>query len=182
MTPGSSGRSTSGNPGRTAPGLPVRGASGGPASPAAGTASISARISQVIAAIVVAVVSVLLLVTMHRLELTVAGIDLPVGLVFGAVFQFAAATFLWAATGARLPVVVLGCVWGLMVLPFAGTSPGGGVLMPAVIAQKAQISGWIVQGIGIVVPFVFLGIQHLASRRIRPTGGSSAPGSAGQRA
>lgn len=173
MTPGPAGRATLGTPVRTAPGASGRTASG--------TASIAARISQVIAAIVVAVVSVLLLVTMHRLQLTVAGVDLPVGLVFGAVFQFAASTFLWAATGARLPVVVLGCIWGLMVLPFAGTSPGGGVLMPAVIAQKAQISGWIVQGIGIVVPFVFLGIQHLASRRTRPTGGSGSAGSVGRR-
>lgn len=142
-----------------------------------GTTSIAARASQVVAAIVVAVVSVLLLVTMHRLEVSVGGIHLPVGLVFGAVFQFAASTFLWAATGARLPVVVLGCVWGLMVLPFAGTSPGGGVLMPAVIAQRTQISGWIVQGIGIAVPFAFLGIQHLVSRRDRPMVGSGTAGS-----
>ncbi|WP_193636288.1 hypothetical protein [Brachybacterium subflavum] len=174
MTPGPSGRAAPGTPVRTAPGASER--------TAPATTSIAARISQVVAAIVVAVVSVLLLVTMHRLQLTIAGVDLPVGLVFGAVFQFAASTFLWAATGARLPVVVLGCIWGLMVLPFAGTSPGGGVLMPAVIAQKAQISGWIVQGIGIVVPFVFLGIQHLASRPTRPTGGSGSASSVGRRA
>jgi hypothetical protein len=140
---------TSGPAGRTAP----------------DTASIAARISQVICALVIGAVSVLLLVTLHRVQLSVLGLSLPIGLVIGAVFQFACSTFLWASTGARLPVVVLGCVWGLMVMPFAGRGAGGGVLMPAIIGEQTQYSGWIVQGIGVAVPFVFLGVQLLVARR-----------------
>ncbi|PWH07061.1 hypothetical protein DEO23_07825 [Brachybacterium endophyticum] len=129
------------------------------------TATIAARISQVLSALVVAVISVLLLVTMHRLQWDVLGIGLPVGLLFGAVFQAVCSLFLWASTGSRLPVLVLGCIWGLMVMPLAGNGAGGGVLMPAVLGRQPQYSGWIIQGIGVAVPFVFLGAQMLLSRR-----------------
>lgn len=131
------------------------------------TDSLSARIAQAVMALVLTVVSVLLLVTTHRLEIELLGIDLPAGLLFGALFQLVTCVFLWSATGSRLPVLVLGCLWGLLAMPFLGQSPGGGVLMPAMLGDVPQYSGWIVQGIGLSIPFLVAGALTLARRRPR---------------
>jgi hypothetical protein len=130
----------------------------------AGSTSLGARIGQAAMAVVLTLVSVPLLLTTHRLELTVLGADLPAGLLFGAVFQVVVSLFLWAATGSRLPVLVLGALWGLVASPFLGRGAGGGVLLPAEIAGEAQLSGWIVQGIGIGIPFLVALAVTLASR------------------
>ncbi|UYG16831.1 hypothetical protein BRM3_14715 [Brachybacterium huguangmaarense] len=128
-------------------------------------ADLASRVAQVVAAIVLAAVSVLLMVTTHRTTAEVAGVDLPVGLVLGGAFQLAASVFLLAATGRRLPLVVLAFVWALLVIPFAGTGAGGGVLMPGSIAGRAQFSGWIVQFLGVGIPLVLAAIVWV--RRIR---------------
>ena len=130
----------------------------------AGSISLGARIGQAAMAVVLTLVSVPLLLTTHRLELTVLGADIPAGLLFGAVFQVVVSLFLWAATGSRLPVLVLGALWGLVASPFLGRGAGGGVLLPAEIAGEAQLSGWIVQGIGIGIPFLVALAVTLASR------------------
>ena len=116
------------------------------------TTSLAARLGQAAMAIVLAIVSVLLLVTTHRFELTVLGVDLPAGLLLGAVFQAVVCLFLWSATGTRFPLLVL------------GEGAGGGVLLPAVIADQAQYSGWIVQGIGILIPFALALVITVAGR------------------
>lgn len=128
------------------------------------TTSLAARLGQAAMAIVLAIVSVLLLVTTHRFELTVLGADLPAGLLFGAAFQAVVCLFLWSATGTRFPLLVLGSLWGLLAGPFLGEGAGGGVLMPAVIAEQAQYSGWIVQGIGILIPFALALVITVAGR------------------
>ncbi|GAA1315606.1 MAG: hypothetical protein ACTIMA_13680 [Brachybacterium tyrofermentans] len=120
------------------------------------TTSIPARILQVVMGVVLTVISVLLMITTHRMQLDVLGLDLPVGLLLGALFQIVACVFLYAATGARLPLLVLGGLWGLLAAPFLGNGAGGGVLMPAVIGDQPQYSGWIVQGLGIAIPFLAL--------------------------
>lgn len=120
---------------------------------------------QVVAAIVLAVISVLLLVTIHRLELPVAGIDLPIGLVMGAVFQLAALLFLVASTGRRLPLVVLTAAWGALVIPFSGNGAGGGVLMPGALGDQIQYQGWIVQLIGVGVPLLVLVVMWAVRMR-----------------
>jgi len=129
------------------------------------TTSLAARFGQAAMAIVLAIVSVLLLVTTHRVELSVLGADLPAGLLFGAAFQVVVCLFLWAATGTRFPLLVLGALWGLLAAPFLGRGAGGGVLFPAEIAGQAQLSGWIVQGVGILVPFAMALLLTVASRR-----------------
>lgn len=129
------------------------------------TDSLAARLAQTAMAIVLTIISVLLLVTTHRLELGVLGIDLPAGLLFGAVFQLVTCVFLWSATGARLPLLVLGCLWPVLAMPFLGESVGGGVLMPAMLGTVPQYSGWIVQGIGLVIPFLFVGLLTVARQR-----------------
>lgn len=123
--------------------------------------SLSARLVQAVMAIVLAIVSVLLMLTTHRLELTLWGVDLPAGLLFGAVLQLVICLFLWSATGSRFPLLVLGSLWGMIATPFLGQSAGGGVLLPAVIADVPQLSGWIVQGIGIAIPFLVAGVITL---------------------
>ena len=123
------------------------------------TTSLAARLGQAAMAIVLAIVSVLLLVTTHRFELTVLGVDLPAGLLLGAVFQA-----VWSATGTRFPLLVLGSLWGLLAGPFLGEGAGGGVLLPAEIAGQAQYSGWIVQGIGILIPFALALVITVAGR------------------
>ena len=112
-------------------------------------------------AVVLAIISVLLLITTHRAELVVAGVHLPAGLLFGAVFQAVACVFLWSATGSRMPLVVLGSLWGLLATPFLGRGVGGGVLLPAVIAEQPQYSGWIVQILGIAIPFAIAALITL---------------------
>ena len=129
------------------------------------TTSLAARSAQAAMAIVLAIISVLLMLTTHRTELELFGVDLPVGLVFGAVFQVVTCVFLWAATGSRFPLLVLGCLWGMLATPFLGESVGGGVLLPAVIGGVPQITGWIVQGLGLVIPFLLAAVITVAGRR-----------------
>lgn len=128
------------------------------------TTSLAARAVQAAMAIVLAIVSVLLMLTTHRLEVSVLGADLPAGLVFGAVFQVVTCVFLWASTGSRFPLLVLGCLWGMLATPFLGKSAGGGVLLPAMIGDVPQISGWIVQGLGLVIPFLLAAVLTVAGR------------------
>ena len=118
------------------------------------TESRSARLAQVAMAIVLAVISVALLVATHRVQLELLGVHWPVGLLLGAVFQVVTCVFLYSATGSRLPLVVLGSLWGILAMPLMGRGVGGGVLMPAVIGEQAQYSGWIVQGLGLGIPFL----------------------------
>ncbi|WP_193104267.1 hypothetical protein [Brachybacterium sp. FME24] len=131
------------------------------------TSSVAARITQGAMGVVLAVISVLLMITTHRMQLEIGGVALPVGLLFGGAFQIVTCVFLYAATGSRLPLVVLGSLWGLIAAPFLGRGAGGGVLMPAVIADQPQFSGWIVQGIGVAVPFLTVGVITLLRRRQR---------------
>ncbi|SLM98531.1 hypothetical protein FM106_16095 [Brachybacterium faecium] len=128
------------------------------------TDSLAARFAQAAMAIVLAIVSVLLLLTTHRMQLAVLGVELPVGLLFGAAFQTLTCVFLWAATGSRFPLLVLGCLWGVLATPFLGEGAGGGVLLPAVIADVPQLSGWIVQGIGLIIPFLVVGLLTVVGR------------------
>lgn len=144
-----------------------RGQSTSTTSPTVDTTSIPARVIQVVMGVVVAVISVLLMITTHRMQLDLLGAAIPVGLLFGALFQIVACVFLYAATGARLPLLVLGGLWGLLAAPFLGNGAGGGVLMPAVIGDQAQYSGWIVQGLGIAIPFLVL-LAITLRRRRRP--------------
>lgn len=141
------------------------------ASPAADevdTTSTSARLSQATLAIVLSVISVILMVTTYRMQADIAGITWPVGLIFGGVFQLIACVFLWAATGARMPLIVLGSLWGALAVPFAGRGIGGGILMPAVLGDQVQYAGWIVQGLGVGIPFLFALVLTLTRlRRLR---------------
>lgn len=129
------------------------------------TTSLSARVVQGVMALVLAVLSVLLMITTHRLELGIGGVELPIGLLFGAIYQVVTCVFLWAATGSRFPLLVLGCLWGMIATPFLGEGAGGGVLMPAVVRDQQQYSGWIVQGLGLVIPFLIAGVLTLRGRR-----------------
>lgn len=128
------------------------------------TTSLAARLAQAAMAIVLAIISVLLLLTTHRVELDLLGVAVPVGLLFGAVFQAITSVFLWAATGSRFPLLVLGSLWGILAMPFLGEGVGGGVMLPAVVADVPQLSGWIVQGLGLVIPFLVAGLITLAGR------------------
>lgn len=132
------------------------------------TQSLAARMSQVALAVVIAILSVVLLVTTHRLRLALGWVDLPVGLLFGTAFQVTACVFLYAATGSRLPLVVVGSLWGLLAMPFLGRGVGGGVLFPAVIGDQVQLSGWIVQGIGVLLPFAMALVITALRRRPGP--------------
>ncbi|GAA1488489.1 hypothetical protein [Brachybacterium sacelli] len=129
------------------------------------TTSLSARITQGVMAVVLAVISVLLMLTTHRMQVALGGVDLPVGPVFGGAFQIVTCVFLYSATGSRLPLVVVGSLWGLIALPFLGHGAGGGVLMPAEIAGRLQLGGWIVQGLGVGIPFVAVLVITLWRRR-----------------
>ena len=137
---------------------------GGSAPRQVDTESRAARLAQVVMAIVLAVLSVVLMVATHRVRVELLGIDWPAGLVFGAVFQIVSCVFLYGATGSRLPLLVLGSVWGILAMPMMGRGVGGGVLMPAVIGEQAQYSGWIVQGLGLAIPFVVAGV--ITARRL----------------
>lgn len=130
----------------------------------ADTTSLAARLTQAAMAVVLAIVSVLLMITTHRVELPVGGLHLPVGLLFGALFQVVASVFLWAATGSRLPLLVLGSLWGVLAMPFLGEGVGGGVMMPAMLGTEPQYSGWVVQGLGLVIPFLVAGLITLVRR------------------
>ncbi|MDN5899605.1 MAG: hypothetical protein L0H74_06000 [Brachybacterium sp.] len=121
------------------------------------TSSLAARLAQAAMAIVLAIISVLLMLTTHRMQFGLFGFDVPAGLLFGAVFQVVTCVFLWSATGSRFPLLVLGCLWGMLATPFLGESVGGGVLLPAMIGDVPQLSGWVVQGLGLVIPFLIAG-------------------------
>lgn len=164
-------RSSAGGGAAAEPSSASRPADGGESAaphPPFDTTSRSARISQVISALVVAVVSVIVMVPTHRLSIDLGGLALPVGLLFGALFQTVASVFLWASTGSRLPVVLLACAWGLLVMPLAGTGPGGGVLMPAMLGDQMQYSGWIVQALGVFIPFIVCAVVTVQRLRRVP--------------
>lgn len=131
----------------------------------AGTDSLATRIGQVAMAIVPALLLVALMTAVHRLRVELGGFELPAGLLFGAAYQVVTCVFLYAVTGSRLPLVALGALWGMLVMPLAGRGAGGGVLMPAVIGEQAQYSGWILQGIGVFVPFLVAAAITLLRRR-----------------
>ena len=48
--------------------------------------------------------------------------------------------------------------------PGPGESVGGGVLLPAVIGGVPQITGWIVQGLGLVIPFLLAAVITVVGR------------------
>lgn len=133
--------------------------------PRPASATPRARVAQVALGALLSVISVVLLVPMHRLELDLLGIDLPVGLVFGFVFQLVASIFAYSSTGSRLPLVILGALWGLLVMPFAGRGIGGGVLMPAEMGEQTQYSGLLLQAIGVLTPFAVAGVITLIARK-----------------
>jgi hypothetical protein len=124
-------------------------------------------VGQVVLALILTVVSVLVLVPVHRLSLDVAGVAVPAGLVFAVLFQIVASVFLWASTGSRLPILLLGCLWGLAVIPFAGSGAGGGALLPAALGEQLQVSSYLIQGIGVLVPLLVALVITLVGRRKR---------------
>lgn len=132
------------------------------------TDSRAARLTQAAMAVVLAVISVVLMISTHRVQVELLGVDWPVGLLFGAAFQVVTCVFLYAATGSRLPLLVLGSLWGILAMPMMGRGVGGGVLMPAVIGDQAQYSGWAVQGLGLAIPFAVAGLITVSRlRRLR---------------
>lgn len=116
-------------------------------------------------AVLPTVLSVLVLVTVHRLTLDLLGITIPAGLLLCTVYQVMTCAFLWAVTGSRLPLAVSGALWGILATPFLGNGAGGGVLLPGVIGDQAQYSGWIVQGLGMGIPFLAAGLLSLPAVR-----------------
>ncbi|WP_246955882.1 hypothetical protein [Brachybacterium sp. Marseille-Q7125] len=133
--------------------------------PAIDRTSLGARVVQVAMAVVLTIISVLLMVTTHRVSVDVAGLTLPVGLLFAAVLQVVICVFLWAASGARLPLLVVGMLWGLLATPFLGRGAGGGVLFPAQIGDQVQYSGLVVQALGILIPFIVAAVVSIGARR-----------------
>ncbi|MDN5599009.1 MAG: hypothetical protein ACTHV2_00035 [Brachybacterium sp.] len=134
------------------------------------TDSLAARFAQAAMAIVLAIISVLLMLTTHRMEVALLGVDVPAGMLFGAAFQVVTCVFLWSATGSRFPLLVLGCLWGMLATPFLGESVGGGVLLPAMIGDVPQLSGWVIQGLGLAIPFLAAAVITVAgtfARRAR---------------
>lgn len=136
-----------------------------PRRPAPAPAPLSARLGQGAIAVLPAIISVLLMVTTHRWRVELGPVEIPAGLLLGAAYQVATCVFLWAMTASRMPLVVLGALWGLLATPFLGQGAGGGVLMPAVIGEQAQFSGWIVQALGFGIPFAAAGWITLRRRR-----------------
>ncbi|WP_232820367.1 hypothetical protein [Brachybacterium sp. YJGR34] len=137
-----------------------------PSSPPAAAVPLGTRLTQVAMAVVLTLISAPLMLTTHRLRIEVLGLDLPAGLLFGALFQVLVCVFLYAATGSRLPLVVLGALWGLVASPFLGRGAGGGVMLPAVIDEQVQYAGWIVQVLGVGIPFLVAAAITVA-RRLR---------------
>lgn len=67
-------------------------------------------------------------------------------------------------------MLVLGCLWGMLATPFLGESVGGGVLLPAMIGDVPQLSGWVIQGLGLAIPFLAAAVITVAgtfARRAR---------------
>ena len=134
-------------------------------SPAAGSSDpLTERLGQGAVAILPAIISVLLMITTHRLRVELGGVELPVGLLLGAAYQVLTCVFLWAVTVSRLPLVILGGLWGLLSMPFLGNGVGGGVLMPGALGEQPQYSGWIVQLLGVGIPFLAAGLLSLRRR------------------
>ena len=71
----------------------------GGTAPRMDTDSLSARITQAVMALVLTVVSVLMLVTTHRFEFELLGVEIPAGLLFGALFTMAGALQFWLVDG-----------------------------------------------------------------------------------
>lgn len=128
-------------------------------------ADLLSRVLQVICALVLAVVSVLLMITLHRFTVVTGGVTIPLGLIMGGLFQLAASVFLLSATGRRMPLVVLAGAWAALAMVFAGSSAGGGVLMPGQIGGAVQYQGWIVQALGVGIPLVVLAAAWVARMR-----------------
>ena len=116
-------------------------------------------------AVLPTVLSVLVLVTTHRFRLELLGVGLPAGLLLGAVYQVGACMVLWGGAGSRLPLLVSGALWGVLATPFLARGAGGGVLLPAAIGDQAQYSGWIVQGLGMGIPFLAAALLSLPAVR-----------------
>lgn len=137
--------------------------------------------AQVTQAVVLSILAAVLMITTHRVRVELGGVDWPVGLLFGAVFQLVCCVFAYASTGARLPLLLMGSLWGPFTLPFLTRGAGGGVLLPAEIGGQAQYSGWAVQLLGIGIPFVAVAVVSLGRRRrvttSRRAGGDRAPAS-----
>lgn len=133
------------------------------------TTGVLDRVVMVLLGLLLAAVSLALMISTHRVHVDLFTISWPVGLVFGAVLQLAASIFLLSSGGSRLPLLVFLIAWGMGTALFAGTGAGGGVLMPAVIEDRIQFSGWIVQGLGILIPLAVLGVDLvLRLRRTAP--------------
>ena len=109
-----------------------------------------------LATAVLAVLSVLVMVTVHRHTVDLLGVRWPTGLLLGAAFQLAVSLFVWSATGTRAALIVLASVWGIAVMPLTGSGVGGGVLMPAEVGGQAQYGGYVVQLLGVGIPFLVL--------------------------
>jgi hypothetical protein len=140
--------------------------------------SSTQRLGQAAMALLPAVLSVLLMVPTHRLRWEALGVDWPIGLLFGAAFQVVCCLFLYGVTGSRLPLVVLGSLWGILAMPFLGRGLGGGVMLPAVIGDQVQLSGWILQGLGIGIPFLVAGVITVQRVREASRPAPRAPGDA----
>lgn len=116
------------------------------------------RLAQLLAGGVLGLVSAFVLVGTHRVHGEIAGIDLPLGLIFGFAYQLVASIFLVLAFGTKLPLGALAAVFAALALLFAGPSQGGGILMPAQIGGVTQWQGWAVQFIGVLVPLVIAAV------------------------
>lgn len=123
------------------------------------------RVVDVLAGAGLGVLSGFVLVGVHRMSVSVGGIDIPWGLVFGAVFQIVGCVLLVALSGRKLPLAVFALVFALLSMVFAGTSAGGGVLMPGEIAGVVQWQGWAVQIMGVVIPCLVVALVW--ARQIR---------------
>lgn len=134
-------------------------------SPAPERSSARSRVVEVLSGAGLGVVSGFVLVGVHRMSVSLGGVELPWGLLFGAVFQIVGCVLLIALSGRKLPLAVFALVFAAMSMLFAGTSAGGGVLMPGEIAGVAQWQGWAVQIMGVLIPC--LAIALVWARQIR---------------
>lgn len=126
---------------------------------------LGVRLGQAAMAVVPAALSVVIMIAVHRLHVDLLGVRIPLGLILGAFYQIVTCTFLYGVTGSRLPLAVLGSLWGVFAVPFLGSGAGGGVLMPGAIGDQVQYAGWIVQLLGIGIPFAGALLITLVARR-----------------
>lgn len=136
-----------------------------PATVWADGAAPSSRLVEIVAGAVIGVISGFVLIGTHRLQLPVGGSDIPVGLIFGAVFQCVGSVLLAAWFGRKMPLGVLSLVFAVLAMLFAGPSAGGGILMPGELAGEFQWQGWAVQLIGILVPLAVLTVMWIIQIR-----------------